>query len=594
MKRVIIAIGLFIVGVSASAQIEGTSLPSLPNLTTAEMNGATGVYVGSSVFNTDEQRIYTYTSSGWVTNTDSQQLTLNSANLEISNGNSVDLSTITGFGDNIYTIDGILTGDRAVTQNNFDLNFDANTLVVSGDNDRVGIGLVNPNSKLHINNVGTGLARGLQLDTDQGNRHTISIRRTDNALETGIGFQNAGLAYGATIFHRNQSEGGGIGESLSIATIGNETDPTLLGETATFKNDGTVRLHDYGSGTNAGTLTQILGVEADGDVIEVAADGLGSDDQTAAEVSITDAGGNFTAADVEGALAELAATAGDNMYTADGTLTGDRTVTQNNFDLNFDANTLVVSGDNNRVGIGTNAPTATLSVSGGINTSNAIEIGELGTGDRTSFLDFHAEDGVDRSFRIRRLSGADGDVQIQNNGTGGIQFLTDFSDTRMSIGSSANNGNVGIGITNAAARLDVNGNARVRTLPASADTDQLVSADANGNLRKVNSLKASKVFYPPSIAIDASTPDPATNRTIDLHAQYIAQFGSPVVSSAGTIPTYAATELDYHVTFADPDVFGDGTNVLNMSIDANGILTYRIYNSPADYNALINVVFVVK
>lgn len=155
-------------------------------------------------------------------------------------------------------------------------------------------------------------------------------------------------------------------------------------------------------------------------------------------------------------------------------------------------------------------------------------------------------------------------------------------------------GEVGIGTTAPSAKLDVNGSARVRTLAASADTDELVSADSDGNLRKVNSLKASKVFYPPSIAIDASTPDPATNRTIDLHAQYIAQFGSPVASSAGTIPTYTATELDYHVTFADADVFGDGTNVLNMSVDANGVLTYRIYSSPADYNALINVVFVVK
>ncbi|MAU16846.1 MAG: hypothetical protein CMH46_15060, partial [Muricauda sp.] len=101
--------------------------------------------------------------------------------------------------------------------------------------------------------------------------------------------------------------------------------------------------------------------------------------------------------------------------------------------------------------------------------------------------------------------------------------------------------------------------------------------------------KAARIFYPPSIAIDASTN--GTGRTINLYSQYLAQYGSPSVRSAGApaaIPTYSATELYYYVTYADPTVFD------NMSIDANGVLTYDIIGQPADYNALINVVFVVK
>ncbi|WP_158211951.1 hypothetical protein, partial [Robiginitalea sediminis] len=39
---------------------------------------------------------------------------------------------------------------------------------------------------------------------------------------------------------------------------------------------------------------------------------VGTDDQTASEVNITDVGGNFTATDVEGALAELAAGSTDD------------------------------------------------------------------------------------------------------------------------------------------------------------------------------------------------------------------------------------------------------------------------------------------
>ena len=99
--------------------------------------------------------------------------------------------------------------------------------------------------------------------------------------------------------------------------------------------------------------------------------------------------------------------------------------------------------------------------------------------------------------------------------------------------------------------------------------------------------KAARVFYPPSIAIDASV---TGTFTINLYSQYIAQFGSPVVSSGGTIPTYLASELDYHVTFADAAVFNLGT----MSISTSGVLTYTVTAPPADYNSLINVVFVVR
>lgn len=102
--------------------------------------------------------------------------------------------------------------------------------------------------------------------------------------------------------------------------------------------------------------------------------------------------------------------------------------------------------------------------------------------------------------------------------------------------------------------------------------------------------KAGRVFFPPSIAIDAST-----NGTfsVDLYAQYTAQFATPTVASTGApaaVPTYAATDLYYYITYADPAVF----NTATMSIDANGVLSYEIIGQPADYNSLINVVFVLK
>ncbi|MGB5698369.1 hypothetical protein, partial [Muriicola sp.] len=102
--------------------------------------------------------------------------------------------------------------------------------------------------------------------------------------------------------------------------------------------------------------------------------------------------------------------------------------------------------------------------------------------------------------------------------------------------------------------------------------------------------KAARIFYPPSIAVDASTNG---SFSIDLYAQYTAQFDTPTVASTGApaaVPTYGATELYYYVTYADPTVF----NTATMTIDGNGVLSYQIIGQPSDYNSLINVVFVVK
>ncbi|MDH7445060.1 hypothetical protein [Aquimarina sp. 2201CG14-23] len=104
--------------------------------------------------------------------------------------------------------------------------------------------------------------------------------------------------------------------------------------------------------------------------------------------------------------------------------------------------------------------------------------------------------------------------------------------------------------------------------------------------------KAARVFYPPSIEIDASV-----NGTfsVDLYAMYTAQFGIPTAVSTGapaTVPLYAATDLYYYVTFADSSVFDTAPGA--MTITAAGVLTYTVIGQPADFNTLINVVFVVR
>ncbi|MET7030702.1 beta strand repeat-containing protein, partial [Sediminicola luteus] len=128
--------------------------------------------------------------------------------------------------------------------------------------------------------------------------------------------------------------------------------------------------------------------------------------------------------------------------------------------------------------------------------------------------------------------------------------------------------------------------------PVDVDGDGTTEATVEDVIQDIAPIvsKAARIFYPPSIAVDASTNG---TFTIDLYAQYIAQYGSPTVGSAGApaaLPTYTAAELYYYVTYADPTVFNTGT----MSIAADGKLTYTIIGQPSDYNSLINVVFVVK
>ena len=128
--------------------------------------------------------------------------------------------------------------------------------------------------------------------------------------------------------------------------------------------------------------------------------------------------------------------------------------------------------------------------------------------------------------------------------------------------------------------------------PVDVDGDGNTEATVEDMIQDIApiSSKAARVFYPPSIEIDASVN--IVDETKDLYAEYVAQFASAnTVASNGapsTIPIYAANELYYYVTYFDPAVFA------NVEIDANGLMEYDIIGQPTDYNTLINVVFVVK
>ncbi len=128
-----------------------------------------------------------------------------------------------------------------------------------------------------------------------------------------------------------------------------------------------------------------------------------------------------------------------------------------------------------------------------------------------------------------------------------------------------------------------------------ADGDGTVETTVEDIIQDIAPItsKAARIFYPPSIAINASTT--GTGRTVNLYEEYENQFtltnlatSASSIGAPGTIPTYTADELYYYVTFYD------NTILTINGITADGVMTYSVDNVPPDQDSLINVVFVVK
>src|SRR5690606_19268115 len=131
-------------------------------------------------------------------------------------------------------------------------------------------------------------------------------------------------------------------------------------------------------------------------------------------------------------------------------------------------------------------------------------------------------------------------------------------------------------------------------------TDRLLAVDAND---KVKALKAAmpKFFYMPSVLVPTAESqlgqtgvtfnNGTRTGTINLYTIYVAQFGSPVMSSAGAapLPVLPASELGFHVTYATQGVF------TITGITAEGLMTYTVSPSADITNgSFINIVFSVN
>ncbi len=382
---------------------------------------------------------------------------------------------------------------------------------------------------------------------DGGNVDLSGYVSTDDQIANEVNITDAGGNFTAT-----EVEG-----ALAELAAGSTDDQalSLAGNTLTLEDGGNVDLSAYLDDTDTDDQTLSLAGNtlsiADGNSVDLSGY-VSTDDQIANEVNITDAGGNFTATEVEGALAELAAGSTDDQA------------------LSLAGNTLTLE-DGGNVDLSaylddTDTDDQTLSLAG-----NTLSIADGNSVDLSAYVD------TDTNTT---------NTSLTEDGTNLI--LTD-SDTNT----------VTIALADIGTDDQFDDEVPLRT-PIDVDEGGIGSPTLENNVQEViNAIapitsKAARIFYPPSIAVDAST-----NGTfsIDLYQEYIDQYGSPTVGSTSApaaLPTYGRTELYYYVTYADTSVFGNGTTVLNMSIDDNGNLSYEVFNQPADYNSLINVVFVVK
>lgn len=155
-------------------------------------------------------------------------------------------------------------------------------------------------------------------------------------------------------------------------------------------------------------------------------------------------------------------------------------------------------------------------------------------------------------------------------------------------------GDVGIGTSSPDAKLDVEGGS-VRFSDYGSGTYEdttamyMLGIDADGDLMEMNTAKASRWFYAPSLTIDASSL--VNNQTLNLYTEYLNQFKTPMYKSTGApteIPFYGSGDLYYYITYYDNTVM----NIDDLS--TTGVLQYDITSVPSNDYTQINVVFVIK
>ncbi|WP_223609335.1 hypothetical protein [Chryseobacterium sp. OSA05B] len=287
------------------------------------------------------------------------------------------LSTSAGIPSNIYNTDGLLTGNRIVTQGSNTLAFigtannsfsvDGTTLSVDAANNKVGIGTTTPVASLEIGNKTT--------------EQNPNIRLQSNSNSYGAGgileFRELDSNYGINIRHETaQSTDFTIAEGLHFnAVSGTEN-----------KINSILSIDQTNRRIGIGATAPLSKLVVNGDMQLINDLKVGGSPSVLGNAGIT--GQVLTSGGAGSAPTWTTVSGGvnNNIYNADGTLLNNRTVTQGTNTLTFtggnvtngfsiDGNTFSLDALNNRLGIGTTTPQRNMHVNGTLQLTNEFNIG---------------------------------------------------------------------------------------------------------------------------------------------------------------------------------------------------------------------------
>ncbi|WP_267402095.1 MULTISPECIES: tail fiber domain-containing protein [unclassified Chryseobacterium] len=425
----------------------------------------------------------------------------------------------TSLSTNIYNSDGTLTANRIVSQSDKSLTFNgtianafsinrstsANPILsVDAANDRVGIGTTVPRSRFDIvaDNLGGGAPNDFSF-TGYGTSKNPALFLASasgtvaapanlllNDIIGSVHFTprvNGVFQTGSAIFSNYRGDGTNNSTDLGLYTSGVERiriDPA--GNLGIGNTTPTVKLDINSGGTSTTPVTAVKivdGNQAVGKVLTSDANGLATWQTPSAQSSV-------------------------NIYNTDGTLTGNRVVTQgaNNLTFNGTTGNLIVQSNNNGAQRSYFSNTNT-----GANSRMDVAVA-AGTGG--VYL------GVDNGSGIF--------------GAGSKGYLDNRSGGRFAFGSTgveqmtiAANGNVGIGNSSPSVKLDINSGG-TSTTPVAA----FKIVDGNQSAGKILTSDANGV---------ATWQDPASTSSVNIYNSNGTLTGNRVVTQAANTLAFTST-----------------------------------------------------
>ena len=418
---------------------------------------------------------------------------------------------------------------RAVTfGSGSNLNFDANTLYVDGDQSRVGIGTALPSTKLDV----TG--GQIRIDTD----YTLTINRSDNFTHNSKSMSHYGIGW----FGDSWDNSGGTAWLSGYAGL-------------KFFSNGTARMYiTRGGNVGIGNASPSEKLDVTGNIRFSGALMPNNLAGTSGQV-LTSAG--------SGAVPTWTTlAAASTLYSADGSIPASTTRAVSfgsASNLNFDGNTLYIDGDNSRIGIGTNSPTMVLNVKS--TTADALKIENSGAATTTAGVSniamINNNSTVGNYTSITSRTSANGYasaiefINVSHTApTGDIRFVLNNAGSygeRLRITAA---GNLGIGKADPSEKLDVAGNVRFSgaLLPnnLAGTSGQVLTSAGAGNVPTWTTLPTATT-YSGSTSI-------TLNSTSFERAALTGDVTASANSNATTIATGAVTSakiLDGTIATAD-------------------------------------------